>query len=55
MKKNNDNLYIQKELWKEKLEKLTKRRTQALKEKDRLLALDLELRIERTKAKLEKS
>ncbi len=37
-----------------KLERLEKRRRQAIKEKDNLLALDLELRIERTKAKIEK-
>ena len=36
-----------------KLEKLNKRRAQALKEKDWLKAADLEIRIEATKAKID--
>ena len=43
-----------KTLLEEKIAKLTKRREQALKENDRLLALDLEIRIDRAKAKIKK-
>ncbi len=43
-----------KQLYEEKIDKLTKRRAQALKEKDWLKAADLEIRIEATKAKIEK-
>ena len=41
-----------KALLEEKIAKLTKRREQALKEKDWLKAADLEIRIEATKAKI---
>ena len=42
-----------KTLLEEKIDKLSKRRAQALKEKDWLKAPDLEIRIEATKAKID--
>ena len=41
-----------KTLLEEKIDKLNKRRAQALREKDWLKAADLEIRIEATKAKI---
>ena len=43
-----------KTLLEEKIDKLKKRRAQALQEKDWLKAADLEIRIETAKAKIEK-
>tara|TARA_R100000655_G_scaffold14112_1_gene31593 strand:+ start:2304 stop:2447 length:144 start_codon:yes stop_codon:yes gene_type:complete len=43
-----------KDFLKEKLARLIKRREQAVKEKDSILALDLEFRIERTKKSIAK-
>ena len=40
---------MNKEILKQKLDKLVARRERALKEKDAILALDLEFRIEQTK------
>ena len=45
---------MDKEILKQKLDKLVARRERALKEKDSLLALDLEFRIEQTKKSIAK-
>ena len=45
---------MNKEILKQKLDKLVARRQRALREKDTLLALDLEFRIEQTKKSIAK-